>query len=274
MLSYTSLLPRFQELTGGVDWLTLAKAVLVFAVTVFALGTIFRMIFGKGSNLTCAVSASLTILLSYLAMILVYLFLPQLRSSLPQLPFATVDEHRFVLWELSGLAGELLYPSLLRLALLALVVNVLEAVMPQGEGFLAWYLWRLLTVFAALVLYGLLCRLIEQAAPDVFGSWAKPLILCSWALILLSGVLNLLLSVALAVVNPIIGALYAFFFSNIVGRQFSKSILTTAILAGAVEALNQLGYTQFAFGSFTLAGYGVPCAILLLTLYLFGRYLL
>lgn len=270
---YSSVLPQVQELAGQIDWFAVLKAVVIFAVVIFAAGSIFRMIFGKGSNLTRAVSACLSILLVYLAAILIYLFLPDLRSQLAQLPFVTVDEQHFVLWSLSGLSNELLYGSILKLALLALLVNILETFLPQGKRFLTWYLWRSVTVIAALALYSFLYTLIHAAVPELFGTWAKAVILGFWAVILLSGILKLLLSIILTVMNPIIGALYTFFFSNMIGRQFSKSILTTVILVSLVEILNRFGFTQFAFSDFSLASYGPACVILVATLYLFGKFL-
>ena len=77
----------------------------------------------------------------------------------------------------------------------------------------------------------------------------------------------------LSVVHPIIGVLYAFFFSNLFGRQFSKSILTTLILTALVGGLNQMGFSRFAFSDFSLLTYGPVCLILIGTLYLFGRFL-
>lgn len=262
-----------QQLTHQIDWFTVIRTALMFAAIAFASGAILRVFFGKRASITRAVSACLSVLLIYLAAVLIYLFLPDYRFGLASLPFVTVDEHRFLLWQLSGLSEELLYGSILQLFLLAVLVNLLEAVLPEGEGFLQWYLWRCLTALTALVLYRLLCGLVEQYLPHLFDLWAKPAVLCFWALILLSGILKVLLTLILTVVHPVIGALYAFFFSNLLGRQFSKSILTTLILTGLVSVLNRIGFSQFAFSDFSLFSYGPTCLILIGTLYLFGRFL-
>lgn len=269
----TSVLPQVEALAGSIDWLDLLKTVLIFAVVIFAAGTVLRMVFGKGSNLTRAVSACVTILLVYLAAVLVYLFLPEYRAELPGLPFLTVTEQHFTLWKLSDLSDPLLYGSVMKMAILAFLVNLLESVLPDGKKFLTWYLWRTATVLAALVAYGAVCHGLERVFPELFTLWAKPLVLIFWAVILLSGVLKVLLSIVLTAVNPIIGALYTFFFSNLLGRQFSKSILTTVILVALVEVLNRIGFVQFAFSDFSLAAYGPACVILMATLYLFGRFL-
>lgn len=272
-MNVSSLLPQALDLAGSIDWLAVLKTGLFFAVVFFAAGAILRLFFGEDSNTIRAVSACLSILLVYMAAILVYLFLPELRSQLQPLPFITVNEQIFSLWDLSELSQELLFGSILRMALLAFLVNLLETFLPKGEGFFGWYLWRSVTVLVSLAAYCFVCGLIQEYLPELFTTWAMPLILGFWALIILSGLLKLLLSVILTVVNPIIGGLYIFFFSNLFGRQFSKSILTTVILLVLVECLNGLGFSQFAFSDFSLAAYGPACLIIFLTLYLFGKFL-
>ncbi len=273
MCMLTSILPQVQEIAGQIDWLSVIRTALMFAVTAFAAGAILRIVFGKQAKVTRAISASLSILMIYLAAVLIYLFLPNYRAELVSLPFITVDEQRFVLWQLSELSDSMLYGGLLRLFLLAVLVNLLETLLPDGDKFITWYFWRCLTALTGLVCYRLICSLVEQYVPELLTVWAKPVVLCFWALILLSGILKILLTVVLTVVHPIIGALYAFFFSNSLGQQFSKSILTTLLLVVLVLVLNGMGFHQFAFSSFSLLSYGPTCLILIGTLYLFGRFL-
>ena len=273
MYFFTSVLPQVQELAGQIDWLTVIRTALMFAAVAFAAGAGLRLLFGKRASITRAVSASLSILLIYLAAVLLYLFLPDYRAQMAGLPFITVDEQHFTLWQLAALSDELLYGSILRLSVLAFLVNLLEAFLPEGDKLSTWYLWRCLTALVGLVCYRLVCGLLEQWAPELFSQWARSVMLGFWALIALSGILKVLLTVVLTVVHPIIGGLYAFFFSNLFGRQFSKSILTTLLLVGLVSVLNGLGFSRFAFSDFSLLTYGPVCGILIGTLYLFGRFL-
>lgn len=269
----TSLLPSFFSLSGEFNWFDILKTVLFLSALFFAAGTILRVIFGKDSKTCRALSACLSIVMLYLAAILLYLFLPDIRSELASLPFVTVDHHRFVLWNLSELPDTILYSALIRLALLAFLVNFLEAVMPRGKAFFSWYFWKCATILLSLVLYRLCCSLADLYIPELFTTWAKPVILIFWSTILFSGIIKLLLSVVLTVMNPIIGALYTFFFSNLLGRQCSKSLLTTAVLVVLIVVLNHLGFAQFAFSDFSPASYLPVCAILIGTLYSFGRFL-
>lgn len=269
----TSILPAVGEFAASIDWMAVLKTSAIIIAAFLILGGIFRLLFGKGSKTSRAVSACLSIGLVYLAAILLYVFVPELRSSVSQLPFITVTQDHFLLWDLRLLGEELLYPSLLRLALLAFLVNLLETILPEGKKFITWYLWRTVTVLASLAAYVGVNHLAAMFVPQIFGVWAKYIILGFWAVILLSGLMKGLLAVILTVVNPIIGAIYTFFFVSKLGSQCSKSILTTLLCAAVFALLNNAGINQFAFADFSLTAYGPICVVLVVMLYLFGRHL-
>ena len=256
-----------------IDWLTTLKIAGILALIIFAAGAILRAIFGKGSSLTRSISATLNILLIYATAIVLYCYFPSLRSWLDTLPFITLTPDHFFIWGLSGLPELIFYPAILRLAVLAFFVNMLEAYLPQGRNLVSWYLFRLITGLSAFALYIGFSYLVDSFAPDIFGTWAKAIILGFWGIILLIAVLKLLLSAVLAVINPILGACYAFFFTSLFGKQFSKAILTTVFMVFIVYYLNQTGFTQVFFGDLSLVTYGPVSIILLVVLYLFGRLL-
>lgn len=266
-------LPAVSEMAQNVDWLYILKTALLVAAAICILGGVLRLIFGKGSKLVRSVSASINVVMVYLTAIIVYVLLPQLRDSLPSLPFISVTEDAFYLWDIANLSNSSLFPALLQLFVLAFLVNAMETFLPHGKKILSWYGFRLLTVAASLGLYTLLSVLVQTFAPQIFGEWAVFILLGLWLFILLTGILKVLLAVILTAVNPIIGAIYTFFFSNIFGRQFSKAILTTLLCVGLLMLLRSLGLSAFAFESFSLASYGPTCVIALLALYLFGKLL-
>lgn len=255
------------------QWLESAQPILVFAVELFALSAVFRVIQGKDSAVTESFRTGLTLLLSYLLLILMYQFFPALRGQLPQLPFSRVDEHCFVLLPVCSFAEELLYSQLFRLGILTLIMNFCDALLPKEEDFSSWFLRCFLGVFAGFVLYGFFIRLIEATIPQLLGAWAKPLVLGFCGVLLLSWVLKLLLGVVLTVMNPIVGAVYGFFFSHALGKQFPKSILTTGILLSALEGLNRIGKASFSFPDFDSISFSAPLLILSICLYLFHRFL-
>lgn len=269
----TSVFPQPCALALRTGWFSLIRTALMLSAVAFAAGAVLRLCFGKQAKVTRAVSASLSIVLVYLTAVLLYLLLPDSRAELAALPFLTVDSQRFALWQISGLSEGLLYSALLRLFLLAFLVNLLDTLFPQGDRFLSWYLWRSATALAGLGLYLLACGLLTEYAPGLLTVWAKTAVLGFWALILMSGIAKLLMTLILTAVNPIIGGLYAFFFSSPVGSHFSRALLTTLILVALLSVLNRMGFSQFAFSDFSLLSYGPVCLICAGTLYLFGRFL-
>jgi hypothetical protein len=64
----------------------------------------------------------------------------------------------------------------------------------------------------------------------------------------------------------LIGAFYTFFFATVVGKALSKAILTTAILAGIVYALNYIGCTAVSIASAALIAY-IPVLIVLVVIW-------
>lgn len=269
----STLLTQWEHAAQTLDWPTVLRSAAVVCVVLFALGAVLRMIFGRGSSLNGALSATLSVLLVYLTAVMLSWLVPQWRVALPQLPFVTVSQNRFFLWDLHQVSKSVVYGGILRLSILAFLVNLLEAFMPHGKKIHTWYLFRMGTVLAALVGYSMVVAWLERLLPGLFDQYAQVIVLGCWAVIALAGVLKVLLSVVLTVVNPIVGAVYTFFFSNLVGKQFTKSILTTVLCLAIVTLANQAGFSQFAFSDFSLVTC-VPAGLLaLVTLYLFGRFL-
>ena len=92
-------------------------------------------------------------------------------------------------------------------------------------------------------------------------------------LMLLTGALKFLVGLVLTTVNPLIAALYTFFFANVVGKQVTKAILTTGILAGLVLVLQKMGIVAISIASAAFAAY-IPLIILLVVLwYIVGKLL-
>ena len=57
----------------------------------------------------------------------------------------------------------------------------------------------------------------------------------------LSGILTLILGLVISVSNPFLGAMYTFFFSNVIGKQISKAIFSSAVLCFILYLMEQFG---------------------------------
>ena len=147
--------------------------------------------------------------------------------------------------------------------ILAFLVNLLDTLMPNGEGVLTWYFCRFLTVIMAMVLHFVVCWLFASYMPNVLAVYAPIILLGILAATLLLGLFKVILGLVLTVTNPIIGAIYTFFFSSLIGKQLTKSILTTGLLCGIVYLLNYFGYSVILISTAVLTAY-IPIIVILL----------
>ena len=257
-----------------IDLVSTAQFMLFFAAASLILGFMGRVFLGKRSSLNHSLSSAMGILFVYAASIVVYTFKPwSLDALLSPLPFVRFAGEHLLVIPFQGTPLTIVCSELLSLVMLAFLVNLLDTLIPHGNTVLGWFLLRLLTVVLASVLHILADWAFKTYLPNVLVTYAPTILLIILAATLLMGLMNLILSVILTVVNPIFGALYTFFFSNIIGKQLSKAVFTSAIISAVVFLLGHFGCTVICVSAAALAAY-IPLAILLLLLwFLIGRVL-
>lgn len=145
--------------------------------------------------------------------------------------------------------------------------------MPKGKDILSWYLLRFITVVLAMGLHLVVRWAFHTYLPDVLVTYAPGILLGVLAFMLLAGLLNLVLGIALTVMNPFMGAMYTFFFSNVVGKQVTKAVFSAAIVFGIFFLLGRFGFTIIHLSAAALGAY-IPLVLVLLVLwYLIGHVL-
>lgn len=258
----------------NVDFLSVLKLILVIAAVSTAFGLVGRVAFGRHSELNCAVSSAIAILLVYVLTVIVYTFRPwNLESFLSPLPFVAFRGDRMYLFFFQGAEFRALCSRILDLVILAFLVNLLDTVIPRGKGALGWYFFRLLSVCLCFILYFLLNQVILKYLPGVLVTYAPTILLCILAVFLFLGIINAIFSALVIAVNPVLGAIYAFFFSNVIGRQLSKAVLTTVILGALGYLLERWGYTVIAISAAALPAYLPLLAAVLVLWYFVGHIL-
>ena len=273
-----SYIPSQEELAGliptQVDFLTVLKFVGVFAAAALLAGFLGRVVFGKRSSLNHSVSSAMGILFMVFVTALIYTFDPyDLAQYLSPLPYVGFTGEYLVLF--SFLSGDFaaICSEVLSMVILAFLVNLLDTLLPKGKGLCQWYLLRFLTVALAMAAHILVTWAISAFLSVSLVTWAPVILLGILLAMLLLGVLNVVLGAALTVVNPIFGAMYAFFFGNVIGKQLSKAVLTTIVLTALAIALEHFGYTVLYIAGAALGAY-LPLVIVLLVLwYLIGHIL-
>ena len=102
-------------------------------------------------------------------------------------------------------------------------------------------------------------------------------LLCSQLLaqasLILLGSMKVIVGAVLAFLDPIVAALYTFFFSNFIGRALAKAMVSTALLTGVIVLLDVLDISVVLIAASALTAY-IPLLLIVVVLwYIIGRIL-
>ena len=262
------------NLPADIDIIAMMKFVGVFAFVILFIGLLCRVVLGKLSSMNHAVSSAMGILFIYALTIVIYTFDPYALSEyLAPLPFVTFSGDVLHIFSFEGAELTEICREVLSMVILAFLVNLLDIWIPKGKKLFSWFILRLFTVLLAMVFHYFVQWAFNAFLPGVLVTYAPTILLCILGATLFLGFANLLLSLVLTIVNPLLGALYTFFFSNMIGKQISKAVFTTAILSAVVYALNYYGYAAIGISAGILGNYVPLLAVLLVLWYLLGQVL-
>ena len=257
-----------------IDFMTVAQFLLYFAAGSLVLGCISRLVLGKRSSLNHSLSSAMAVLFVYTMTIVIYTFKPwNLDVLLSPLPFVTFSDHYLIVHPITDLQFPALCTQLLSLLILTFLINLVDTLLPNGEGILQWLLLRLITVLACFGLHLLVSWAFRTYLPEVLVTYAPMVLLTVLVILLLSGVISLVLGLVIAITSPFLGAMYSFFFSNIVGKQISKSIFTGGLICGILYLMDHFGLVVILVTPAALLTY-VPLALVLLVLWFLIGHLL
>lgn len=261
-------------LPTDLDFGDIAQFLLFFTMGSLVFSILGRMVLGKRSSLNRSISSVMAILFIYAVTIVVYTFKPwNLDSLLSPLPFVTFFNDYLVILPLVGIRPTVLCRELLSLVMLVFLVNLVDTFMPQGKTTLRWFLLRFCTVLAAMGLHIVAHWACNAYLPGFFITYAPSVLLSILVLLLTLGFLNAVLSLVLTITNPIVGVIYTFFFSNVIGKQLTKAVFSTGILCVILYFIEAFGYSFIHISAVALTAY-IPLAIICLGLwYLIGRLL-
>lgn len=247
------------------------KAAVLLLLGIFVIGVIGRLLFGKGSTLSHCVSSAISILFIYAVTVVIYSFGVNLEYVLSPLPFVDLAGDYLIIQIYDKTLYLQICDQVLSMIILAFLANLADSWLLRGKHLIGWFFFRCLSVMIAMILHLIASALINALLPQGLLTWAPMILLGLLIVLLLTGALKIVVGALLGSVHPLIGILYTFFFANIVGKQITKAVLTTAILAGIVFLLNQLGATVIYIASSALAAYAPFLLLLLVIWYIVGR---
>ena len=261
-------------LPESIDPAQLALTAGGFLAATLLISSLGRALLGQNSPLSNAASSAIGILFIYVATVVVMTVggdLDQFKPYLSPLPFVTIDGGHLNLFVFEGADLDVICNQILSMVILAFLVNLLDTWIPRGDHIITWFLFRCVTVVLAILAHWGVTELIGTMIPDVIVNNASTILLGLLVVMLAVGCLRFLVGFAIATVNPIIAALYTFFFANVVGQQLSKAVLTTALLTALVWGLNSIGLTVIPIDLTALTGYMPFLAVLAVLWYIVNQ---
>lgn len=230
-----------------------------------ALALLGRFVFGKQSVLLHSVSSAIGIFFVYCLTVVLCYAGAQFQRFIAPLPLATIENETMVLFSFKA-DYTIICAEILSMIILAFLMNLADGWLPVGKHILSWIFFRCLGVVLALFLHLVVTGLVTAYLPEGLVTYAPTVLLGILILMLLTGALKFLVGLILTTVNPLIAALYTFFFANAVGKQITKAMLTTAILIGLILILQKMGIAVISVASAALAAY-LPLILLVLVLW-------
>ena len=245
----------------------------VIVVGFFLIAGIGRLIFGEGAVLQRSVSASIAILCIYVINVVVFSTGLKLDFILTPLPFISLEEDYLLIFPIFSAEFSDICTHILNLVILSFLTNLIDSIMPKGEHLITWYLFRFLSVIMAICLHFIVNLILNILIPAGFAQYAPMILLIVLIASLLLGALKLVVGGLLVFLDPILGILYTFFFSTIVGKQLSKALLTTIFLTALVCLLNYLQIATVYIAAAALIAYLPLLIVLLIIWYVIGHIL-
>lgn len=250
----------------GLDYWSLLKAAGILLLGSLLISSVSHFIFRKKTLLGHAVSSSIAIIFIYVVMVLILTEFTQLRFLVTPLPFASLSETQIAFFSFHGASYTTIAGQLLSMVILAFLVNLVDTWMPTGKNILSWTFWRLITVTIGFLLHCTAAWIFSRFLPQGIQMYAPVILLAILLIMLLTGALRFLVGLVLTTVNPLVAALYTFFFATLVGKQITKAVLTTALLAGAILLLEKLGITALSLVAGALLAY-IPFLLVLIVVW-------
>lgn len=250
----------------GIDFDTFWKAGLILLLGTFLLSVFGRFVFGKRSALNNAVSSAIGILFIYALTVVLGSFGAQFANLIAPLPFVTISGETMTLFSFAGAHYTVICTELLSMIILAFLVNLADGWLPKGKNIFSWLFFRCLTIIIGYLIHLVVVGLFATYLPEGLVTYAPVVLLALLILMLLTGALKIVVGAVLSTVNPIIGGLYTFFFASVIGKQITKAVLTTVILAALVIGLQYIGFSVISIASAALMAY-IPFLILLVVLW-------
>ena len=249
------------------------KFVVILIFGLLLISSLARFLFGKKAQLNQAISSAVEIFCVYVINVVIYALGLHLQEFLTPLPFVAMAEDYLVLYPILSAEFVDICHHVLKMLIIAFLVNLLNSVVPEGKRLITWFLLRLITVGVSVAVIYIAELLLNTYIPEGLAEIAPTVLVCCLAALILLGSMKVIVGAVLAFLDPIVAALYTFFFSNFIGRALAKAMVSTALLTGVIVLLDVLDISVVLIAASALTAY-IPLLLIVVVLwYIIGRIL-
>ncbi len=249
------------------------KFVVILIFGLLLISSLARFLFGKKAQLNQAISSAVEIFCVYVINVVIYALGLHLQEFLTPLPFVAMAEDYLVLYPILSAEFVDICHHVLKMLIIAFLVNLLNSVVPEGKRLITWFLLRLITVVVSVAVIYIAELLLNTYIPEGLAEIAPTVLVCCLAALILLGSMKVIVGAVLAFLDPIVAALYTFFFSNFIGRALAKAMVSTALLTGVIVLLDVLDISVVLIAASALTAY-IPLLLIVVVLwYIIGSIL-
>lgn len=261
-----------QKFGASLDILSVAKLFIGFMVIVLGISLVSRLFFGRSSALSGSIAASVSILLVYVITVVIYILRPwSLEKLLSPLPYVSFCAQALVVHPFEGVGFSSFAGQFLAMIELSFLVIISSSLIKSDANAIRWFISHFLAIIVAMLLHLITNWIIKTYLPNLFTELVGTTLFIVLMIGLLGGITKLILSVFIATIHPLLGFLYAFFFSNRIGKCISMSILSAFIVTIVFSIVEYLGFAVIFISPRDLISY-IPLGIGLIILwYLIGH---
>lgn len=240
-------------------------SVLCFViVVVFILAVLIRVIHKKASGYNHALASAMAILFIYLGLLVLREgFGALVNPTLEIMPLIDYNGDTITLYKFSIDAFVEGCTEYLYVFILSFILIGLDDIIPDSKNGVAWIFVQLFVAILAMVVYSFVIECINEFIPDVIDSYAPLILVCILLFMVLLGVMKVILSLLLAAVNPLLGAVSTFFSSSRLGQALGKAVLCSIILCAVSIYMRSVGLDSFDLSELNLLVCGLPMLVLL-----------
>lgn len=241
--------------SAGINPEVFIKTTAIVTLGVLLLSCLIRLIFGRRSNLSHALSSAIGILFVYVVAVVVHSIFSQWEHYIPPLPYVTYNGSNLVIFSFSGAHYTAVCSQILSMVILAFLANLLDSLITSRKNVLSWFASKCLTILLAIGLQWLANWLIRRYFPTGIITYAPTILLGLLILLISVGSLKFLAGIILSEVHPVVGAFFTFFFVTLTGKALTRAVLTAGILTCLVLTLAGIGCSIISIASAALIAY-------------------